>query len=246
MCSKHYNLWLPINRPVAAKIVVEHMMRLRAAGFGHRTIADAAGIGCTTVCDIYAGNRIYVYAPTARAILAINTENNRPMRMNPVGAIRRVRALVAHGYTEQQIAAAIEIRQSNLWKYMQGSASWVRPETHDRIDAAFQTLSAQPMPTGWVAQRARNRAASRGWAPPMAWNIETIDDPAASPIVEAIRRPPKLGQVLDDFHVEYLELRDELGLSDAAIAERVGITEETLGKRLSRLRIPSQQSRAAS
>ena len=245
MCNKHHTAWTAVNRPVDSEIVREHIARLRAAGMGYRQIAKLAGIGQSTVWDVV-HRRSTTYAPTARAIMAVNPDADRGAVMSPVGAGRRVRALIAVGYTETQVAAATQVRECNLWRYERDKAGWIRPETHDRIDAAFQTLSVQPPPTGWVADRARRRAARYGWLPALAWDLETIDDPAAEPIVDAIRRPPKLGGILEDFRIEYLELRDELRLSDAEIAERMGITDDLLGKRLSRLKIPTQQSRAAS
>lgn len=245
MCSRHYEIWLSANRAVPREIVLAHLDRLRDAGFGTRHIADLAGVGFTTVGNIRRGTSQKCFAPIARAILAVNPDQDRPARLNPVGTIRRVQALAAHGYTGDQIAAAIGVRQPNLWKYQRGIASWVFRDTHDRIDAAFRTLSVQPQPTGTSAKRARANAARHGWLPPLAWDLETIDDPAARPLVDAIR-PPKPAAVLEDFRVEYLELRDELRLSDAAIAERLGITTDLLGSRLSRLKIPMQQSRAAS
>lgn len=246
MCSRHYEIWLSANRAVPREIVLAHLDRLRAAGFGQRHIAELAGVGFTTVGTIRRGESTKCYAPVARAILAVNPDQNRPARLNPVGTIRRVQALVAHGYTGEQISAAIGVRQANLWKYQHGSASWVFRDTHDRIDAAFRTLSVQPQPAGTSANRARAVAARRGYLPALAWDLETIDDPSAQPLVEAIRQPPKLGTVLEDFRIEYLELRDEIRLSDAAIADRLGISDDLPLKRLSRLGIPTQQGRVAS
>lgn len=246
MCRKHYKIWVGMNAPVDSAIVAAHIARLRDAGFGYASIATAAGVGITTVRKLSNCSRAFSYAPVAQAILAVSPERHRPLRMSPLGVTRRVRALLADGFTCDQIEYAIGDRQVNLWKYLRATAKWTTPATHDRIHATFVMLSAQPRPTGWVADRNRKVSAEKGWAPSFAWDIETIDDPNAKPIVEAIRRRPKLGQVLEDFRIEYLEMRDEFKLSDAVIAERLGITEDLLVKRLSRLHIPSQQSRAAS
>lgn len=247
MCKKHYQAWRAVNRPVDSEIVREHIARLRDAGMGCIRISQLSGVTTRTVRRIANGHSSLTYAESARAILAVNPAVDRPARMDPTGTIRRTRALVAHGHTRDEIVAAMgDGKQLNLHRYLTGTAAWVSRDTHDRIDAAFRTLSVQPQPTGHIADRARITAARHGYLPALAWDIESIDDPAAVPLVEAIRCPPKLGQVLEDFRVEYLELRDELGLSDAAIAERVGITNQLLLSRLSRLHIPSQQSRAAS
>lgn len=247
MCNKHIEAWLAVNRPVDVELVRAHIARLRDSGIGLRRIAKLAGVGQSTLWDIVRKeDRRTTFAPTARAILAIHPDRDQQVMMSPVGVGRRVRALAVAGYTDAQVAEAANVRECNLWRYQQESAGWIQPETHGRIDAAFQTLSVQTPPTGWVADRARRRSARRGWLPALAWDLETIDDPDAVPLVEAIRQPPKPGSVLEDFRIEYLELRDELRLSDAAIADRLGISDELLNKRLSRLKIPTQQSRAAS
>lgn len=247
LCRKHYRAWAAVNRPVDSEIVRAHIARLRDAGIGCIRIAQLAGVSPRTISRIAGGHsKSYTYADRARAILAVNPAVDRPFRMDPTGASRRLRALVAMGYTQPQIRAALPTAKPQIQRYLVGTASGIRPETHDQIDAAFQTLSVQSPPTGGYADRAREIAARRGFLPALAWDLETIDDPAAEPFTDAVRRPPKLGDVLEDFRLEYLELRDEFRLTDTAIAERIGITDELLLKRLSRLKIPTQQSQAAS
>ncbi|MBX9920413.1 MAG: hypothetical protein K2Y33_11400 [Mycolicibacterium frederiksbergense] len=245
MCKKHYRAWRAVNRPVDSEIVAEHIAVLRAARMGCIRISQLSGVPRRTVSRIANGHSTITYAEVARAILAVNPAVDRPAHMNPIGAIRRLRALVAHGHTRDEILAAMGERKLNLHRYLNGTAAWIFPGTHDRIDAAFRTLSVQPPPAGRSADRARMTATKHGYLPALAWDLETIDDPDARPHVDAIR-PAKPAAVLEDFRIEYLELRDEFGLTDAAIAERLDISVALLGSRLSRLRIPMQQSRAAS
>ncbi|MCV7255637.1 hypothetical protein H7J86_26080 [Mycobacterium hackensackense] len=233
MCRKHYEAWIAINQPVDAEIVRAHINRLRAANLGYGRIAELSDCGQSTIRDISQGTRRYSYAPVARAILAVNPDVARPAKMNPIGAIRRTQAMVAHGFTEQQIGAAISVRQCNLWKYVQGTASWVRPATHDRIDAAFQTLCAQPMPAGWVPDRARRRAQKRGYVPAFAWG-DDIDDPAAVPDLGAILKPSR--SVPADQLLEIVaDHREHVGRTDAEIAAALGIKLDTLQTRIRRI-----------
>ncbi|MCV7230715.1 hypothetical protein [Mycolicibacterium komossense] len=244
LCKKHYRAWLKANPPVDPAIVAAHIEALRERGHGYRRIADLSGAGMTTIFEIAKGKKKYIEAPTAAAIFAVPFDA-QPARMDPIGVVRRVRALVALGYTEVQIAEHISIRQSNLWPYTFGRASWVRPETFNRIAAVFRVLEGQAAPVGPAADRARRRAAERSWLPPLAWDIETIDDPAAEPIVEAIRRDTPWNGVLDEFRDEYLDLRDHLRMSDELIADRLGITMDLILKRLSRLGIATQNAATA-
>ncbi|WP_349318892.1 hypothetical protein [Mycolicibacterium canariasense] len=237
MCNKHYEAWLAVNRPVDADLVRAHLQRLRAANMGYRRIAELACVGQTTVCDILSpkrGLRRFVSAPVARAILAVNPDRDRPAKMNPTGAIRRVQAMRAHGFTDGQIGSAISVRKCNLWKYLQGTAAWIRPETHDRIDAAFQTLCAQPMPTGWVAERARRRAQKRGYVPAFAWG-DDIDDPDAKPDRSAVTVKPLRAIGDSDFLAIVVDHREHIGRTDAEIAAALGLTLDGFQSRLRRI-----------
>lgn len=238
MCKKHYLAWLRANRPVDSVPVTEHVERLRSAGFGYRRICDLAGVGFTTVREIAhpTPERRFVSAPVARKLLAVTIED-RPARMDPTGAGRRIEALIALGYTENRIAEGIGISQPNLWKLFGGRASWIRPETFDRIDAVFRELSVLPMPEGWVAERARRRARRRGWVPPLAWDENAIDDPNAVP---ADRWRP----IGDDWLEHVVDCRG-LGWSDDRIAADMGIQTESLWRRLENNGFPRDYGRAA-
>lgn len=246
MCKKHYDAWRETNPPVDATLVAAHIAHLRANGFGWRRIAELSCTGRTTVWEIGTGARRTVNADTARAILAVHAATAQRARLDPTGAIRRVRALLAMGHTEKFVADQIGVKQGNLWKYSQGSASWVTPDTHARIDRAFRSLEARPQPTGRFADRARARAAARGWAVPLRWDPDTIDNPDAqpAPLWQPIR--PGKGYRLDhgEFIDRYLDARDHAGLDDEQIADQFGITYEALTVRLRRAGMPIQNAKA--
>ncbi|ORV07099.1 hypothetical protein AWB94_13940 [Mycolicibacterium canariasense] len=233
MCKKHYRAWLAYNRPVDNEIVRAHIERCRAAGMGVIRIGQLSGVQARTVRRITSGYGIRTTAGIARAILAVNPDVDRPAHMNPIGAIRRIRALAALGYTRSQIAGAVANYQINLHKYLTGSAAWVRPETFDRIDAAYQTLGAQPLPQGPHADTARRIAAARGWLPPLAWQDGEIDDPDAQGDPSVVLKPSR--SVPSDFLDIVADHREHVGRTDAEIAKRLGITTETLKLRIRRI-----------
>lgn len=243
MCKKHYAAWLAAHPPVDSAIVAEHIAELRAAGIGWRTISRRAGVAMSTVRDIGCGVTTITYQPTAIAILALDADRD-PMRVGTIGVTRRLRALVALGHTETALADMVGTSQGYISRYILANDDlrFCLPAFAARVDAAFRVLEIQPQPAGWVADRARRRAAKRGWLPPLAWDPEMIDDPAAEPCASAIRQQRKVTDTLEDFRIEYLEQRDYVGLSDHAIAEKLHISYDLLLKRLSRLHIPTQTS----
>ena len=72
-------------------------------------------------------------------------------------------------------------------------------------------------------------AVLRGWAPPLAWDEDSIDSPEAPP-------NPGRHETLT-FRDRYLELRD-CGYNDLFIAQRLNIRPESLGRQLLRHNMP--------
>lgn len=239
LCHKHYDAWRVLNRPVDASLVAAHVRALRDAGYGLKRIKQLTGVSVATLDDLAAGRTRRTFRPTAEALFALRPGGDQlPARIPVIGVQRRLRALVALGYTDEQIAAEIGGNQSNLSRYVGGRIHWITPEKFLKVDLVFRRLESQPAPTGWPAERARRRAATRGWLPPFAWDEGTLDDPAAEPAAGSVpvNRRPRLADV---FAEQYRDLRDHVGLDDAAIAERLGITEDALDARKRRLGIPT-------
>lgn len=241
MCKKHIEAWRRTNRPVDAAIVRDHINQLRQAGFGYRRIAELSGCGTSTIRALSAGDTTYTYSDRAAAILAVDVERDLPLNMNPIGAMRRLRALIALGYTDVDLADRLGTTQTNIWRYTGTERSYITLGMHQRIDRLYRELGALPQPNGWIADRARRRAAKRGWLPPMAWDDDMIDQLDGQP-ADYGRTPAakRMRAIPPDFIAEYVDLRDEIGLSDAKIAARLGITEQALYKRLLRAVIPAQ------
>jgi len=138
-----------------------------------------------------------------------------------VGTRRRLQALVAFGYPRCYLADRIGMLPSNFGRLLSDSNSQVLAITARKVVALFDELSATPGPSS----RARKDGARRGWAVPMAWDDDTIDDPLAA--------PDRGVEVMITFTEWYLELR-ELGYSDSEIAARAGIALESLLRRIDR------------
>ena len=172
------------------------------------------------------------YATYRRRLVAYGRWDNGMVPM--VGTTRRLRALSALGWPYRALGAELGLgnARSTLPRLMSARGDIVAAVTAERVADMYERLSATPGPSVIT----RQRALAKGWVPPLAWDDDTIDDPDAVPHVEAVREPNRRG----DFAAEYAELRDYVGLTDPAIAKRLGISSEALEKRLMRLGIPTQ------
>lgn len=231
-CEKHAPAWrreqgtsyVPIE-PVCA-----HVQRLRDSGLGWYQIARLSGVSAWVIRNVMADDQRHVTLKTARGLLALSVPE-REHELASAGAVvsglgtrRRLRALVAIGYTNEQIAEAIGYPTSQCGRLLSGEFD-VTAGVARRVEEAFNRLHMKLPPEGYAANRARLRAARRGWFVPLAWNENTIDDPAA--------HPRGVSQSRDGWLVEYEKLRAR-GYPDRKIAAMLGIEETSLSTRLRR------------
>lgn len=170
----------PLTVPVAE--VREHLHRLRDAGMILREISEAANVAQDTICGIlYKASTRFVCRDNARRLLAVPVPAKKPgppqSNLVPaVGTIRRVRALARLGWTFAHIIAAggSAIHRLDQLK----NQEWVTERFAAAVHTAYEALSMTPGPSKYTA----GRAARAGWAPPLAWDDDTIDDPDAQPV----------------------------------------------------------------
>lgn len=94
-----------------------------------------------------------------------------------LGTQRRLRALAALGWSWQSLAEQAGMEKRCLQRLATGERPRVQPSTHDRIVALYERLSMTVGPSSAT----RGYAQRHGWMPPLAWDDDEIDDPAASP-----------------------------------------------------------------
>ena len=148
-------------------------------------------------------------------------------RVPSVGTIRRIRALWAIGWPSAVIAErlgwTIEARVTNLAR--RGTdRQYVYATTARMVRALYDELSMTPGPS----PQTRLRAIRAGYAPPLAWNDDEIDDPDAQPYTEG-----RLRRRSEDVAEEWEHLR-QFGYSDTAIAAQLGIEAKSLERALKR------------
>lgn len=94
--------------------------------------------------------------------------------MSATGTARRIRALLAIGWTHEHLHAATGIATR---RHVKGDKGRVTRRTHEAIAGLYDRLSMTPGPS----EQNRARARRLGWVPPLAWDDELIDDPTARP-----------------------------------------------------------------
>ena len=174
---------------VDATPVREHAQALRDAGFSIVRIAELAHTSDKTISGLFTGRQgKRGDGPTKRCnrdiaarILAI-TIPAKPHELlsdghavDNTGTIRRLQALQAIGHNLTEISRRLGRQPRNLGRIFR--ANQCTATTARAVEALYNELSMTPGPD----QRAINRATRRGWAPPLAWDDDTIDNPDASP-----------------------------------------------------------------
>jgi len=160
--------------------------------------------------------------------------NRAPLSVDATGSRRRIQALAAIGWSLGEQSRRLGLNASMAHKIT--IRSWVWPQTADKIRALYDELSMVPGPS----QRARNDAKRRGWLPPLAFDDDTIDDPAARPSIGAYQ-PRVFDEVAvqramrgDRVHLRPVERAEvvrrltDAGRSAAEIAERLRTTPRSV------------------
>jgi plasmid maintenance system antidote protein VapI len=186
-----YGTWQPY---VDAEPVRQHIRDLLACGLGTRRIAALAGVDRKRITAVLNGRpergtppQTKLRPAIAAAILAVEpTLHNiaSGTLVDSTGTHRRVQALVTTGWSMARIAARLGITRPNFGKVI--TAGQVTARTALTMRAVYDELWDAPPPEAShrdkiAASRAKNYARARGWVPPMAWDDDTIDDPASRP-----------------------------------------------------------------
>ena len=206
---------------------VKHLNALLDLGWTQAQISRASGINHRVLGSLLHGT----YRSTNRSVeervlaLAITAPPADDRDTDSTGTIRRVRALIAIGYSGASIAAAVGIHRDALNVIARGDRAAVRVATAQSIARAYRKLSG----TAGPSERAKAMAARRGWHGPMAWG-DDIDDPSAEPEVDIVEPTGRneLGayrrqviQHLASFNVPEHEIADRLGMARSYVHDLI-------------------------
>jgi transcriptional regulator with XRE-family HTH domain len=149
-----------------------------------------------------------------------------PRRLPARGALRRIQALYALGWTGPQVAEVAGLSIATLRSIQHHHAATIRPATFEAIAAAYERLSMR-RPEGGYAHRQRVMAARKGWAVPLAW--DDIDNDARPHVARQTIRPAAV--LLEEW--EHLR---SLGESMHVAAAKLGVSVKAIEKARERAR----------
>ncbi|MCX5103443.1 hypothetical protein [Streptomyces sp. NBC_00439] len=182
--------WQPY---VDAAPVREHLERLRACSLGLRRVAEIVHVDRKRLQVILNGRpergtelQEQVRPALAAAVLRVEPTLDNLGSATPISSVgthRRLTALVAAGWPQAHLAKRLGMSDGNFSSLLGRSQVIVR--TARLVRSVYDELwLSDPREHGVGTQpfsRARNHGASHQWAPPGAWDEDTIDDPAAFP-----------------------------------------------------------------
>lgn len=220
---------------VDARPVRNHLQKLREAGVGKRTIAARSGVSQTVVDRLLGINSdrpaARVRPETAKRLLSVRVEDVAAgTRVSIVGTQRRLQALIALGWTQTEIAQRVGWTVANLNTLVHGRSPQVNRGTHERVQSVYEELSMLPGPS----DNARRLALRYGWCTPLAWDDDSIDDPASRPSggTRTPRTRGKLHELVEDYRDTW-----DYHLGDVYVAApRLGMKPDALERALHRAR----------
>jgi len=156
--------------------------------------------------------------------------------VDAAGSRRRLQALIRNGWPAPELAARLGCSRQALREKLDYAR--VTAAGAAKIAALYDELWDRPPPQGtrWektAATMARRYATERGWVPPLAWDEDAIDDPAAVP-ADGWERGE--GRQHGTLTAEALDLIG-FGLDERQAAERLGVSRGTLSVTLARAKV---------
>jgi len=236
-----YGRWQPFADAGPAR---EHVRALARHGIGRRRAAELAGMSAGAMSRLLYGGpgsrppTRRIRPQTAAAILAIRPSADLVAPYVLVGAAgtrHRVQALVAAGWSQAQLAGQLMTSPRHVGALLRQDR--VTAGTATAARELYERLWSQPPPeddhrTRIAATRARNYAAARGWAPPMAWDDDELDKPDGRP-AEGWRRRDRTRRPSAELAEDAAELFRQDYTHEQA-ADRLGVTKGALEQALYR------------
>lgn len=236
-----YGQWQPYVDAAPAR---RHVRQLADCGIGWKQVAALSGVSTGALSKLLYGGpgsrppTQRIRPETAARILAVqpSADGLADRALVPaIGTHRRLRALVAVGWSQARLGARLGILRGNFGQMM------VRPQVTAATARAVRDLydelwNQPPAEDGHRAKisaaRARNHARAQGWPPPAAWDDDRIDDPDAQP-AEGWERSARLALGGVELAEEGSELIGQ-GYSREQAADRLGVRRDTLEQALRR------------
>ncbi|MEQ7127425.1 hypothetical protein ABN034_23145 [Actinopolymorpha sp. B11F2] len=160
---------------ITARQTARHLRALIGAGMTMPQISRLSGVAVRVVQDVVSGRQDRVLRATAERLLAVTNPAPGPAGSVPsIGVLRRIQALLAMGWRHRDLDLRTGLDTRTLLDRGNG---WVPPSVHAEVNRVYDSLSMTPGPCA----RTRDETRAVGYAPPLAWEDNTIDDPAVLP-----------------------------------------------------------------
>lgn len=209
-------------------------------GWTPTAIASATGMPLPAVHSLVSPRAADRTIGRVRARQLVNHGWPTQGHIGATGAARRLRALAVMGWPAGEVAARAGVAETSVRAIRIGERATIPVGVHDAIAAVYDALSM----TAGPSKRSTSIALRRhGWAPPLAWDDDDIDDPAATPrgrvrgddVVDdlAVARACGAGAAVParlrtiDRH-EAVRRLTERGWSLEVIAAQLGVTPRTI------------------
>lgn len=158
----------------------EKIALLREHGWSIHRIGAAVAVPAGTVLRISRGGiGSRAYGPTVKTIAAVEVTDGR-LSIDSTGTARRLQALVRIGWTYDEISRLSGINDETLRKVS------ARPRVAVLVAAAVAGVYDDLYHSDGPSIQAMASGRRCGFAPPDAWDEDTIDDPDAEPYVGAV------------------------------------------------------------
>lgn len=174
---------------VDAAPIREHIEALRGVGIGLRTLAARTEVSHSALFHIVSGRTRNVRRAVATAVLGVPVDPNtrRAGAVAPaLATTRRLQALAVLGWSLVELSGRSGLDRDLLSMLRLGKYAGVTRGVEAAVEQLFADLWDQAPPRRTRQEksaysRTRSQATAQDWAPPMAWDDETIGDPAARP-----------------------------------------------------------------
>lgn len=236
-----------VGHPVSGSMARAHVEWLLHEGMTVTAILEQSGLSHRTVSRIRQGQG--VWSTTRDAVLSVvpeprivTDETPNAALVDGAGTRRRLRALTVLGWNCAQLAelhgGAPQVLRGAMLK---AESQPTRADYARSVRDLYEQLWDRHPPVTDRYQksqytRVRKDALERGWAPPMAWDEESIDDPDAQPA--PWQEVTDLGSGRRRMHLDDLEDCIRWGLDVAGAAERLGVTKDGVETCLKRAERP--------
>ncbi len=155
-----------------------HLQGLLRGGMSIRAVAAAAGLSKNVVARLTQPGRAKARPETVSAVLAVVAEIPPNTIVSSLGASRRLRALMAAGWTAETLAPLLNTTSSQVRRWRRRESPTLRYGTHVRVAALYRRLEVVPGPS----EMARILARRWGYAGPGHWDDSgDLDAPNGRP-----------------------------------------------------------------